>query len=132
MTPLMTSSRKETPMQNKIFLEGLRIYAYHGVIEQERKVGAYFLIDLEVETNFSSAMQSDVLSGTINYADLYDIVKREMAIPSRLIEQVAGRIVNAILVEHSAVQSIRIKIIKENPPIGADCRGAGIEIFYKQ
>ena len=110
----------------------MRIYAYHGVIEQERKVGAYFLIDLEVETNFSSAMQSDVLSGTINYADLYDIVKREMAIPSRLIEQVAGRIVNAILVEHSAVQSIRIKIIKENPPIGADCRGAGIEIFYKQ
>jgi len=119
-------------MQNKIILEGLRIYAYHGVIEQERKVGAYFLIDLEVETNFSYAMQSDVLSGTINYADLYDIVKREMAEPSRLIEQVAGRIAKAILVEHSSVQSIRLKIIKENPPIGADCRGAGIEIFYKQ
>ena len=115
-------------MQNKIFLEGLRIYAYHGVMEQEQKVGAYFLIDLEVETNFSYAMQSDVLSGTINYADLYEIVKREMAEPSRLMEQVAGRIAKAILAEYPEAHAVRIRLLKENPPMGADCQGAGVEI----
>ena len=55
-------------------------------------------------------------------------IKREMGIPSQLIEHVAGRIAKAILAEHPSAQSVKLKIIKENPPMGADCKGAGIEI----
>lgn len=115
-------------MQNKIIIEGLRIYANHGVLEQERKIGSYFTIDAEVTTDFSVAMETDKLKGTISYAAIFETIKREMATPSRLVEHVAGRISRAILDEYPAATSVRIKILKENPPMGADCRGAGVEI----
>ena len=115
-------------MENKIVIEGLRLYAYHGVMEQERKVGAYFIVDAEVTADFSHAMQTDDLSGTISYADIFDTIKKEMAVPSKLIEHVGGRIAKAISGGFPNVSAVRLKILKENPPMGADCRGAGVEI----
>lgn len=113
---------------NKILIEGLKLYAYHGVLEQERTIGAYFTIDAEIYANFSQAIDTDELAGTIDYSSVYQTIKREMGIPSQLIEHVAGRIAKAILAEHPSAQSVKLKIIKENPPMGADCKGAGIEI----
>ena len=118
--------------QHKIIIEGLRLYAYHGVLEQERKIGAYFTLNVEVCTNFTHAMESDDLEGTINYATVFETIKKEMAIPSRLLEHVAGRIAHAILAIHPAAQSVHLKLIKENPPMGADCQGAGVEITIEQ
>ena len=115
-------------MENKIIIEGLRLYAFHGVMEQERTSGAYFIIDAEVTTDFSAAMATDELSGTISYADIFETIKREMSVPSKLIEHVGGRIANAIIDGFANVSAVRLKILKENPPMGADCRGAGIEI----
>jgi dihydroneopterin aldolase len=119
-------------MQNKIIISGLRIYAYHGVMEQERKVGAYFTIDLDVETDFTHAIESDDLSGTVSYADLFETIRREMSLPSSLLEHVAGRIAKAILQEYPTAQSVRLRLLKENPPMGADCKGAGVEIFIER
>ena len=115
-------------MSHKIILHQLQLYAYHGVMEQERKVGAHFIIDLEVDTNFTAAMLHDDLDGTISYADLLTTVKREMNVPSRLVEHVAGRIAQAILSEYPAATSVHIRLLKENPPMGADCQGAGVDI----
>ena len=115
-------------MQNKIIIEGLRLHAFHGVMEQERKVGADFIIHAEIDTDFSEAMKHDDLSGTINYADLFQTIKREMSIPSKLVEHAAGRIAQAILSEYVAAKSIRLKLLKVNPPMGADCMGAGVEV----
>ena len=115
-------------MENKIIIEGVRLYAFHGVMEQERTIGAYFIIDAEVTTDFSAAMATDELSGTISYADIFETIKREMSVPSKLIEHVGGRIANAIIDGFANVSAVRLKILKENPPMGADCRGAGIEI----
>ena len=119
-------------MQNKIIINGLRLYAYHGMMEQEQKVGAYFTIDVEVEVDISRAIDADELDGTISYADLYDLIRREMAVPSRLVEHAAGRIAQAILSKHSTAQSVHIRLLKENPPMGADCQGAGVEITIKR
>ena len=115
-------------MQNKILIKGLRIYAYHGAMPQERKVGAYFTIDAEVTTDFTTAMYTDQLAGTISYADIADTIRREMKVPSQLVEHVAGRIAKAILDEHPAAQAVSIRILKENPPMGADLQGAGVEL----
>ena len=115
-------------MQNKVIIEGLRIYAYHGVMEQERQIGAYFTIALEATTLFASSMNTDDLTDTVSYADLFQIIQQEMAIPSQLLEHVAGRIAHTILAKHPSIQSLRLKILKENPPMGADCIGAGVEI----
>ena len=115
-------------MENKIVIEGLRLYAFHGVMEQERTIGAYFIIDAEVTTDFSIAMTTDALCGTISYADIFETIKREMSVPSKLLEHVGGRMAKAIIDRFPNVSSVRLKILKENPPMGADCRGAGIEI----
>lgn len=113
---------------NRVVLKGLRIFAYHGVMPQEKEVGAYFTIDVRLDTDFSHAMETDELEGTISYADVYDIIRREMAIPSKLLEHVGGRIVKALRSELPNINKVYIRILKENPPMGADLTGAGIEI----
>ena len=114
---------------HKIVIEGLRIHAFHGVMPQEQVVGADFTIDLEIETDFTKAIETDELEGTISYADIYDIVKREMAIPSKLLEHAGGRIVKTLRTTYPAIKSVRLRLIKDNPPLGADCKGMGVEII---
>ena len=116
-------------MSNKILIDHLRLYAYHGVMEQERVIGAYFTINVEIDTDFSKAIETDQLDGTISYADLFKVIQREMNIPSQLVEHAAGRIAHAILNEFPAAKAVRIRMMKENPPMGADCLGAGVEIL---
>ena len=73
-------------------------------------------------------MQSDEVGDTLNYAALYEVVKTEMMQPSHLLEHVAGRIVSAIEKQFPLVTSIDLELTKQNPPMGADCEGAGVEI----
>ena len=79
-----------------IELKDVRLYAYHGVLEQERRVGGEYSVSLRVHYNISKAMESDDVNDTLNYALLLDIIKEEMAQPSDLLEHVAGRIGTAI------------------------------------
>ena len=73
-------------------------------------------------------MLTDDVADTLNYAEVYNIVKQEMAIPSKLIEHVSGRIANRLMEQYADISSIELRITKLNPPMGADCRGAGVEI----
>ena len=111
-----------------IRLEGLRIHAFHGVLPQERAVGADFRIDLRVGYPLSEAMQSDDVKDTLNYAELYEIVRGEMAVPSQLLEHVAGRIAKAIEAAFPQITSIDLVLAKLNPPMGAHSDGASVEI----
>ena len=111
-----------------ISLRNVRFYAFHGVMPQERRVGADFLVNLRVGYPLEKAMQSDEVGDTLNYAALYEVVKTEMMQPSHLLEHVAGRIVSAIEKQFPQVTSIDLELTKQNPPIGADCDGAGVEI----
>jgi dihydroneopterin aldolase len=95
---------------------------------QERKVGADFLVNLRVGYPLEQAMQSDEVSDTLNYAALYEVVKTEMMQPSNLLEHVAGRIADAVVKRFPQVTSIDLDLTKQNPPMGADCDGAGVEI----
>ena len=113
---------------NRLLLRDVRLFAFHGVLEQERAVGAYYTLNVAVDTDFSRAMATDELEGTISYAAIYEVVKRELAVPSQLLEHVAGRICTAIFNTFPAATRIQLDIIKENPPMGADCRGAGVAI----
>ena len=109
-------------------LQDVRFHAFHGVMPQEGKVGADFLVSLRVGYPLEKAMQSDEVGDTLNYATLYALVESEMAKPSKLLEHVAGRIVKAIEKNFPEVTSIDLKLTKRNPPMGADCEGAGVEI----
>ena len=113
---------------SNIFLDGVRLYAFHGVEEQERSVGAWFSVSVRVQYNISRAMETDSVDDTISYADVLQVVKREMAQTSKLLEHVAGRIARAVINEFSGVEAVKVTVVKENPPMGANCDGAGVEV----
>lgn len=115
-------------MNSFIFLRDLRFRSFHGVMPQERTVGGDFVVNLRVGYDFSRAVMTDDVGDTLNYADLYCIVKKEMAVPSMLLEHVAGRIAKAIVGYSPDILSVDLTVTKVNPPIGADCNGVGVEI----
>ncbi len=115
-------------MSSRIFIAGLRMRACHGVLPQERTVGGDFEVSLSVEYDITRAMATDDVADTLSYADLSELVRREMAVPSNLLEHVAGRIAKAIIERWPQVQSVSLSITKLNPPMGADCDGAGVEL----
>jgi len=111
-----------------IVLREVRFYARHGVMPQERKVGGDFTVSLRVGVDLTRPVASDDVADTLNYATLYEVVKREMAIPSQLLEHVAGRIGQAVFNTFPRVISIDLTLTKLNPPMGADSAGAGVEL----
>ena len=113
---------------SKIYLRNVRFHAYHGVLEQENTVGNDYLVNLSLEYDFSRAMQTDELSGTINYAEVYELLKREMAKPSKLLEHVAGRIGDSLFAAYPSIKEIQLTVAKRNPPTGAARHGAGGEV----
>lgn len=111
-----------------IVLKEVRFHAFHGVMPQERKVGADFLLSLRLGYDISKAMQTDDVADTLNYAEVYQLAKQEMEQPSALLEHVAGRIAQTLMQQFPAVKSIDLTLTKQNPPMGADCQGAGVEL----
>ena len=111
-----------------IELKKMLFHAYHGVMEQERIVGNTYRVDLKLFLDLSEAIQSDNLDDTINYADIFSLVKEEMAIPSHLLEHIAGRIVQKIKQKYPAISKITIRLAKFNPPIQGEMQEAAIII----
>lgn len=109
-----------------ILLNGLKFYAYHGVAPEENKIGQAYTVDVKMEADLTKAMESDDVKDTVNYADVYNSIKDEMSRKSHLIEHVAKRIGDRILCDFSMVESVEVKIMKHNPPMGAECNFAGI------
>lgn len=110
----------------------MRFHAFHGVMEQERRVGNDFEVTVEIFYSFERALYSDSLQDTVDYSLLYAIVEREMRIPSKLLEHVAGRIITAIKKEISATIVGEISISKLHPPFKCDmpCGGATVKVKW--
>ena len=115
---------------NYIFLRDVRFHACHGALPQEQAVGTDFIVSVRLGVDFSDAMETDDVADTVSYADVYELLKQEMSVTSRLLEHVAGRMVKAIRDAFPTVTSIALSIEKINPPMGADCKGAGVEICW--
>lgn len=113
-------------MQSYISLENIRFYAYHGVYSQETKVGNYFLVNIKVKVDFITATNSDLLTDTVSYADIYNIVKAEMEKPSKLLEHVGGRIISTLKSTFAEIESIELKLSKLTPPLGGQVESASI------
>ena len=119
-------------VQTQIILNKVKIFAHHGVLPQERTVGANFYVSLKIDTDFSNALTCDELSGTVSYADVYERVCEEMATPSALLEHVAGRILTRLFHDFPTIEGIQLTLTKENPPMGADCQECGVEISARR
>ena len=109
-------------------LNNLSFYSYHGVAPQERIVGNEFTISLKLKVDISKPAHTDDLNNTVSYADVYEIVKKQMAIPSKLLEHAAMNIVKMLFEEFELIEEINITLLKRNPPMGSDIDSAGVEL----
>lgn len=103
-----------------IKLKNIKVYAYHGCLVEEKKIGSDYRVDLKIKGDLSNSAQTDRLTDTIDYVHLNHIVKEEMAIRSKLLEHAAERILNRIIVELPLVQKATVDVSKINPPIGGN------------
>jgi len=111
-----------------IELKNIIFHAYHGVFEEERVNGNIFRIDLKLFLDLKKAIESDNLDDTVNYADVYGLIKEEMQIASNLLEHVAGRIVRRIKQEYPQISKINIRLAKKNPPIDGNIQESAVII----
>ena len=111
-----------------ILLKEIRCYAYHGVAPQENLIGNEYIIDLKLKVDISKAEQTDEVADTVNYAEVHQVIMAVMAVPSKLLEHVGGRIIEKLFQQFPALEEIELHLSKRNPPMGADVESAGIEL----
>jgi dihydroneopterin aldolase len=115
-----------------INLNNIRVYAYHGCLPEETKIGSDYRVDISVDANLDISAKSDELSDTVDYVHLNKIVKEEMAIASKLLEHVAKRIIDRIFSELEMVKKAKVKVAKINPPLGGDVEDVNITLSKKR
>ena len=112
---------------NRIEVNGIKLYAYHGCLKEEGVIGGHYVVDVTIDTDFSVAVETDDLSNTVDYVDVNRIVTEEMAIRSKLIECVGWRIVEKIKALDN-VANVTVKVTKLSPPINGDVNNVAIII----
>lgn len=115
-----------------IKVENIRVFAHHGCLAEETKIGSDYRVDLEVEANLMTSANTDELSDTVDYVFLNKIVREEMAQPSKLLETVAKRILDRIFSEDTMVSKATVSVSKINPPIGGDVEIVTIKMKQKR
>ncbi len=113
-----------------IELLGMEFHSYHGCLEREKTEGNTFVVDFLGHINIKRAGASDDLEKTIDYSAVYDIIAREMAKPSDLLENVAGRIVDCLAREFGEMLFIQVRVAKKNPPVGGICAWSRVTASY--
>jgi dihydroneopterin aldolase len=116
-------------MSDRIFIRGLALHAYHGVMPHEGKVGQTFIIDLDLEIDLSAAAKSDKVIDTVSYDKVVDCASDAFSRQRfRLIEAAAGRVADALLAAFPPVRSVRITIHKPHAPIAATFDDVGVTL----
>lgn len=116
----------------QIHLENIKVYAHHGCMEAETVIGSDYRVDLWVEADLEASAASDVLVDTVDYVLLNAIVCEEMAIPSKLLEHVAKRIVKRAMKEITLIERCRVRVAKINPPVGGHVGAVSVDLSEKR
>ncbi len=111
---------------DRIEVEGIKLFGYHGCLDEEGKIGTDYRVNVTVWGDLSRPAQTDELNDTLDYVIIYRIVKQEVAIRSKLIEHVANRILDRLLKEMPPVQKAEIKLSKLYPPINGDVESVSV------
>ena len=115
---------------HKIHVEGIRLFAYHGCLDAEGLIGSNYVVDVLMDTDFSEAAKSDELDKTVDYVVVYEIVKKQMAVRSKLIEQVAQRIVDELKERFGdSLKRTEVKVTKINPPMNGEVEKVSVIII---
>ena len=115
-----------------IELNDMRFYAHHGCFDEERTIGTHFRVDLSFTTDTARAEVSDNIVDTVSYLDVYQVVKREMAVPSHLLEHVARRVGEAVLSQFPDTMDVKVKVYKLNPPLGGQLESVSVQVAVER
>jgi len=115
-------------MKHTVEVNGINIYAFHGCLPEEAKIGSNYIVDVSVTTDFTNATVSDELKDTVDYVAISSIVVEEMKVRSKLIEHVGQRIVGRIKHELENISRLRVKVTKISPPVGGGVDNVAIII----
>jgi dihydroneopterin aldolase len=114
-------------------LSRMQFYGYHGVFPEENKLGQRFYVDLELSLDLSKAGQTDDLEQTVNYAEVYERVKRIVeGKPFRLIEALAENVASDVLHQYTSVNDVTVRVVKPHPPFDIHFDGVTVEINRKR
>lgn len=116
-----------------IFITGLAIHAYHGVMEHEATVGQTFLLDLELAIDLAEASRSDRIGSTVSYNEVVDCVSRAFCADRfRLVEAAAGVVADAILTHFPRITRVRVTVHKPHAPVAATFTDVGVSIVRER
>ncbi|WP_317899662.1 dihydroneopterin aldolase [Aurantibacillus circumpalustris] len=115
-------------MTHSINIEGIKLYGFHGCLEEEAKIGGNYIVDVYLTTDFSKAAKTDDLNETLDYCTVYEISKAEMAIRSKLIEQVCERIYTKIKGAFPTLKTLHVRVTKLVPPMNGNVEKVSVEI----
>jgi dihydroneopterin aldolase len=119
--------------RGKIFVEGLRLHAFHGHFAHERKYGQMFEIDLELAVDLGEAAAADDLNATVDYGKVVAATRQVFCgEPRKLVEAAALDVARALLEKFARLESVVVRVGKIAPPIAATLRAAGVEIEVKR
>lgn len=105
-------------------------YAHHGVMAEEHRVGGRYEVDVAMELDFRVAAESDALEKTIDYEQVYDVIRRSVTENKfYLIERLAFLIAEEVLGLSELLESVEVTVRKANPPVGGPCDCA--EVVYR-
>jgi len=116
----------------KIYLKNIRLYAYHGCMDEEEKIGSDYVVNLVVTTSLERSSKTDDLKDTVDYVELHAIVKQEMQQRAKLLEHVADRILNKVMSRFLEVEKAAVKVAKKNPPIGGNVEEVSVKRELKR
>lgn len=105
---------------DRIEIRGIKLYGYHGCMDEESRIGTDYEVDLCVWADLTEGAETDKLSATVDYVMLNRIVKEEMGIRSKLLETVNQRICDRILNEEPRIRKVEVSVSKLAPPINGD------------
>ena len=119
-------------MKATVKVENLKIYAFHGCMEEEKVIGSDYIVDICAACSVGKKAFGDEIEGTVDYVDLARIAKREMSIRSKLLEAVVNRIISSCFNEISVLEQISVTVSKLNPPINADVESVSVSMEKKR
>ena len=117
---------------SEIILDNMEFHAFHGCLEHEKNLGNSFLVTVKIQIDTTQAGISDNLEDTLNYQLVYDVIKSQMEMRSNLIEHLARRIIDAVMGKFDQIKSIKLKLTKLNPPLGAKVESVSIKLESKR
>ncbi|WP_274648441.1 dihydroneopterin aldolase [Paenibacillus humicola] len=118
---------------DRMLLQGMRFFGYHGVFPEENKLGQQFYVDLELRLDLTRAAETDELEHTVNYAGIHELIKQIVeGPPFKLIEALAGGIASRVLDAYTNVNEVTVRVTKPHPPFDIQFDGVTVELSRKR